>query len=127
MDTWHRFKEKVIDDIISKKYNHKQHKFTDEIEKQIVDIASVNPRSFGLGFATWSLRVMASFLMYDIKLMDRISHYEIRNTLLKHKIKYRKSKTVLSNKSNDPEYALKKVYLTAKVQHTIRFCTFICR
>jgi hypothetical protein len=108
MDTWHRFKEKGIDGITSKKHNHKQHKFTNVLEKQIVDIASVNPRSFGLGFATWSLRVMAGFLMYDIKLMDRISHYEIRNTLLKRKIKYRKFKAVLSNKSNDLEYTLKK-------------------
>ena len=29
---------------MSKKHNHKQHKFTDDIEKQIVDIASANPR-----------------------------------------------------------------------------------
>ena len=38
---------------MSKKHNHKQHKFTDDIEKQIVDIASANPRdTFGLGFST---------------------------------------------------------------------------
>ena len=48
--------------------------------------------------------------MYDIKMVDRISHSaEIRNILLKHGTKWRKSKTVLSNKrSNDPEYILKK-------------------
>ena len=34
----HRFNEKGIDDIISKKYNHKQHKFDNAIEKQIVVI-----------------------------------------------------------------------------------------
>ena len=61
-----------------------------------------------MGFSTWSLRVLAGFLMHDLKMVDRISHAEIRNILLKHKIKWRKSKTVLSNKSNDPEYALKK-------------------
>jgi transposase len=104
----HRFNENGIDGIISKKHNHKQHKFTDNIEKQIVDIASSNPRSYGLGFSTWSLRVLAGFLMCDLKRVDKISHSEIRNILLKHKIKWRKSKTVLSNKSNDPEYALKK-------------------
>jgi transposase len=105
----HRFNEKGIDGIVSKKHNHKQHKFTDNIEKQIVDIASSNPRDdFGLGFSTWSLRVLAGFLMCDLKRVDKISHSEIRNILLKHKIKWRKSKTVLSNKSNDPEYALKK-------------------
>jgi hypothetical protein len=47
--------------------------------------------------------------MYDIKMVDKISHSEIRNILLKHGTKWRKSKTVLSNnKSNDPEYILKK-------------------
>ena len=106
----HKFNEKGIDGIISKKHNHKQHKFDDEIEKKVVDIASSNPRTdYDLGFSTWSLRVLAGFLMYDLKMVDKISHTEIRNILLKHKIKWRKSKTVLSNKSNDPaEYDLKK-------------------
>jgi hypothetical protein len=36
----HRFNEKGIDGIISKKHNHKQHKFDKYIEKKIVDIAS---------------------------------------------------------------------------------------
>ena len=48
----HRFNEKGIDGIISKKHNHKQHKFDDDIEKKIVDITSSNPRSYGLGFST---------------------------------------------------------------------------
>jgi transposase len=110
----HRFNEKGIDGIVSKKHNHKQHKFTDDIEKQIVDTASSNPRSFDLGFSTWSLRILAGFLMNDIKLVDKISHSEIRNILLKYKIKWRKSKTVLSNKrSNDPEYTLKKSTLNS--------------
>src|SRR3954471_23468017 len=53
----HRFNEKGIDGIISKTHSHKQHKFTDDIEKQIVGIASTNPRSFDLGFSAWSLRI----------------------------------------------------------------------
>jgi hypothetical protein len=49
----HRFNEKGIEDIISIKHNHKQYKFNDEIEKKIVDIASLNPRAdYGLGFST---------------------------------------------------------------------------
>src|SRR4029078_9661216 len=47
----HSFNENGIDVITSKKHNHKQHKFTNDLEKQIVDIASANPRSFGLGFS----------------------------------------------------------------------------
>ena len=59
----HRFNEKGIDDIISKKHSHKQYKFDDNIEKKIVQITLSNPRSYGLGFSTWSLRVLAGFLM----------------------------------------------------------------
>jgi transposase len=110
----HRFNEKGIDGIMSKKHDHKQYKFDDDIEKKIVDITSSNPRSYGLGFSTWSLRVLAGFIMYDIKMVDRISHSEIRNILLKHGTKWRQSKTVLSNKrSNDPEYILKKSILNS--------------
>ena len=107
----HRFNEKGIDGITSKKHNHKPHKFDNNIQEKIVDIALSTPRGdFDLGFSTWSLRVLAGFLMNDLKLVDKISHSEIRNILLKHNIKWRKSKTVLSNKrSNDlAEYALKK-------------------
>src|SRR4051812_15364826 len=111
----HKFNEKGIDGIISKKHNHKQYKFDNNIEKKIVDIASLNPRSHGLGFSTWSLRVLGGFLMYDLNAVDRISHSEIRNILLKHQIRWRKSKTVLSNKrSNDTaEYTLKKSTLNS--------------
>src|SRR6476619_5322034 len=105
----HRFNKKGIYGIISKKHNHKQYKFDDDIEKKIVDITSSNPRSYGLGFSTWSLRVLAGFLIHDLKLVDKISHSEIRNILLKHGTKWKKSKTVLSNKRiNDPDYILKK-------------------
>jgi transposase len=106
----HRFNEKGIDGIMLKKHTHKQHKFDNNLEEKIVDIASSNPRDdFDLGFSTWSLRVLAGFIMSDLKLVDKISHSEIRNILLKYNIKWRKSKTVLSNKrSNDLEYALKK-------------------
>ena len=63
-----------------------------------------------MGFSTWSLRVLAGFLMHNLKMVDEISHSEIRHILLKHGIKWRQSKTVLSNKSSDPaaEYVLKK-------------------
>ncbi len=84
----HRFNEKGIDGIISKKHNHKQHKFDNDIEKKIVDIALSDPRSYSLGFSTWSLRVLAGFLMNDLKMIDKISHSEIRNILLNHKIKW---------------------------------------
>ena len=86
----HRFNEKGIDGIISKKYDHKQYKFDEDIEKKIVDIGSSNPRYYDLDFSTWSLlRVLADFLIYDLKLVDKISHSaEIRNILLKYKIKW---------------------------------------
>ena len=55
--------------------------------------------------------------MHDLKLVDRISHTaQIRNILLEHGTKWRKSKTVLSNKrsNNDQaEYTLKKSTLNS--------------
>ena len=68
-----------------------------------------NPRAYyELPFSTWSLRVLAGFIIKDMKLIDgRISHTEIRNILLKHGIRWRQSKTVLGH-SQDPEYNIKK-------------------
>jgi transposase len=85
----HRFNEKGIDGIVSKKHYHNHCKFDNDIEKKIVQVASSNPREgCGLGFSTWSLRVLAGFLMNDLGTVDRICHHsDIRNILLKNKIK----------------------------------------
>ena len=107
----HRFNEKGVEGIISKIHTHKSIKFTDAIEKQIVEIATRNPRKYyGMSFSTWSLlRLLAGFIMKDMKLIEEISHTEIRNILLKHGIRWRQSKTVLGH-SQDPEYNIKKVH-----------------
>ena len=104
----HRFNEKGIDGIASKIHKHRPIKVTEEMEKQIVDTATKNPREdYGLTFSTWSLRVLAGYISKEINLVDTISHTEIRNILLKHGIRYRQSKITLGN-STDPEYHLKK-------------------
>lgn len=104
----HRFNEKGIDGIASKIHTHKSIKISDNVEKEIVDIATKNPREgYGLPFSTWSLRVLAGYISKEINLVDTISHTEIRNILLKHGIRYRQSKITLGN-SQDPEYHLKK-------------------
>jgi hypothetical protein len=42
-------------------------KFDNAIEKQIVDIASSHPRTaYGLGFSSWSLRILAGFTMCNL-------------------------------------------------------------
>lgn len=105
----HRFNEHGIDGIISRKRNRSAQKITDEIEKQIVRITSINTRKYGLKFSTWSLRVLAGYLMEN-KMVDRISHTEIRNVLLKYNVRWRRSKTMLGG-SRDPEYELKKSVL----------------
>lgn len=106
----HRFNEQGIGGIISRKHIRNAHKFTDDVESKIVEISSKNPRKYyGLEFSTWSLRILAGFIMNDIKLVDSISHTEIRNILLKHGIRWRHSKTILGS-SKDPEYALKKIH-----------------
>ena len=51
----HRFNEKGIEGIASRKHTHKPVKITSEIEKKIVDMAAQNPRDcYGLPFSTWS-------------------------------------------------------------------------
>ena len=104
----HRFNEKGIDGIASKIHKHRPIKVTEEMEKQIVDMATKNPREgYGLPFSTWSLRILAGYISKEINLVDTISHTEIRNILIKHGIRYRQSKITLGN-STDPEYHLKK-------------------
>ena len=93
----HRFNEKGIEGIISRKHMHKPiKKITPEIEKKIVEMATKNPRDYyGLPFSTWSLRVLAGYVSKELNLVNSISHTEIRNILLKHGIRYRQSKITL--------------------------------
>jgi transposase len=108
----HRFNDHGVDGIVSRKHNHTAPKITDDIEKKIVRIASTNPRKLGLKFSTWSLRVLVGYVM-EKKIVESISHAEIRNVLLKHGIEWRHSKTVLG-KSIDPVYDLKKAHRGAE-------------
>ena len=58
----HRFNEKGIDGIASKIRRHRPIRVTAEIEKQVVDTATKNPREcYGLPFSTWSLRTLAGY------------------------------------------------------------------
>ena len=90
----HRFNSHGIDGIVSRKHNHTAPKITDDIEKEIVRIASTDPRKHGLKFSTWSLRVLVGYVM-EKRIVYSISHAEIRNVLLKHGIEWRHSKTRL--------------------------------
>ena len=103
----HRFNEKGIEGIVTRKHIGNAHKITDNIERKIVEIASNDPRKYRLKFSTWSLRVLAGYIM-EMKIIDTISHTEIKNVLVKYGIEWRNSKTVLG-KSRDPEYELKKI------------------
>lgn len=104
----HRFNEKGIEGIMSRKHMHKPVKITTETEKKIVDMATKNPREgYGLPFSTWSLRVLAGHVSKELNLVNSISHTQIRNILLKHGIRHRRSKITLGY-SLDPEYRLKK-------------------
>lgn len=105
----HRFNEKGIEGIVTRKHIGNAHKITDNIERKIVEIASNDPRKYRLKFSTWSLRVLAGYIM-EMKIIDTISHTEIKNVLVKYGIEWRNSKTVLG-KSRDPEYELKKIEL----------------
>jgi transposase len=104
----HRFNEKGIEGIVSRKHIYKPIKISDNIEKKIVEIAVKNPRDcYHLSFSTWSLRVLAGYISKELNLVDSINHTKIRNILLKHGIRYRQSKITLGN-GTDYEYHLKK-------------------
>lgn len=106
----HRFNEKGVDGIISRKHIRNANKITEDIETKIVEIASNDPRKkYRLKFSTWSLRVLAGYIM-EKKIIESISHTEVKNVLVKHGIEWRNSKTILG-KSRDPEYELKKIGL----------------
>ena len=83
-------------------------KIDNDARKQIVKIASTNPRDPGLKFSTWSPRSLVGYLTRDKKIVkEGISHTRIKEILNESKIEWRNSKTVLG-KSRDPEYELKK-------------------
>jgi transposase len=83
-------------------------KIDNDARKQIVKIASTNPRDLGLKFSTWSLRSLAGYLTRDNKIVkEGISHTRIKEILNESKIEWRNSKIVLV-RSRDPEYELKK-------------------
>ena len=83
-------------------------KIDNDARKQIVKIASTNPRDLGLKFSTWSLRSLAGYLTRDKKIVkEGISHTRIKEILNESKIEWRNSKIVLV-RSRDLEYELKK-------------------
>jgi hypothetical protein len=60
----HRFNEKGIEGIISRKHVHKSIKISDNIEREKDSRMTVkNPRDYyELPFSTWSLRVLAGYI-----------------------------------------------------------------
>ena len=105
MDT--QIQGKGIDGIIFIKHIRNAHKITYDIERRIVEIASNDPRNYELKFSKWSLHVLAGYIKEEKKIIDSISHTEIKNVLVKHGIEWRNSKIMLGN-SRDAEYELKK-------------------
>jgi transposase len=108
----HKFNEMGIYGLIKKiDYSHTV-KIDNDTRKEIVKIASTNPRDLGLKFSTWSLRSLAGYLTKEDKKIVKqgISHTRIKDILNESKIEWRNSKTVMG-KSRDPEYELKKIGL----------------
>ena len=104
----HKFNEMGITGLFTNiDYSHTV-KIDSDARKEIVKIASTNPRDLGLKFSTWSLRSLAGYLSKDKKIVKHgITHTRIKEILNESKIEWRNSKMVLG-KSRDPEYELKK-------------------
>lgn len=108
----HKFNDNGIEGLFTKIDYSPIVKIDNDTRKEIVKIASTNPRDLGLKFSTWSLRSLASGYLTkeDKKIVKHgispvIPELKILN---KSKIEWRNSKTVLLGKSRDPEYELKK-------------------
>ncbi len=107
----HKFNDNGIEGLFTKIDYSPMVKIDNDARKEIVKIASTNPRDLGLKFSTWSLRSLAGYLTKDKKIVKHgISHTRIKEILNESKIEWRNSKTILG-KSRDPEYELKKIGL----------------
>ena len=58
----HKFNEMGIDGLVTKIDYSPMVKIDNDARKQIIKIASTNPRDLGLKFSTWSLRSLAGYL-----------------------------------------------------------------
>jgi transposase len=104
----HKFNDNGIEGLFTKIDYSPMVKIDNDARKEIVKIASTNPRDLGLKFSTWSLRSLAGYLTRDKKIVKQgISHTRIKDILNESKIEWRNSKIILG-KSRDPEYELKK-------------------
>ena len=104
----HKFNNEGTEGLFTKIDYSPMIKIDNDARKEIVKIASTNPRDLRLKFSTWSLRSLAGYLTRDNKIVKQgISHTRIKEILNESKIEWRNSKTVLG-KSRDPEYELKK-------------------
>ena len=104
----HKFNDNGIEGLFTKIDYSPMVKIDNDTRKQIVKIASTNPRELGLKFSTRSLRSLAGYLTRDKKIVKQgISHTRIKDILNESKIEWRNSKTVLG-RSRDPAYELKK-------------------
>ena len=92
----HKFNDNGIEGLFTKIDYSPMVKIDNDTRKQIVKIASTNPRELGLKFSTWSLRSLAGYLTKDKKIVKQgISHTRIKEILNESKIEWRNSITVL--------------------------------
>lgn len=107
----HKFNNEGTEGLFTKIDYSPMIKIDNDARKEIVKIASTNPRDLRLKFSTWSLRSLAGYLTRDNKIVKQgISHTRIKDILNESKIEWRNSKTVLG-RSRDPAYELKKIGL----------------
>ena len=93
----HKFNDNGIEGLFTKIGYSPMVKIDNDARKEIVKIASTNPRDLGLKFSTWSLRSLAGYLTKEDKKIVKhgISHTRIKEILNESKIEWRNSKTIL--------------------------------
>ena len=74
----HKFNDNGIVGLFTKIDYSPMVKIDNDTRKQIVKIASTNPRELGLKFSTWSLRSLAGYLTKD-EIVIQISNQSFQN------------------------------------------------
>ena len=93
----HKFNDNGIEGLFTKIDYSPMVKIDNDTRKEIVKIASTNPRDLGLKFSTWSLRSLAGYLTKEDKKIVKqgIKKKRIKEILNESKIEWKNSKTVL--------------------------------
>jgi transposase len=100
-----RFRERGVEGLRRKRRCYERPKMSDEREKRLIEVVRQSPESVGMEGNGWNCRMLSRWFADTFSV--RLSDEWIRQTLLRHGLRFRRAKLKLT--SPDPEYAKKKL------------------